>query len=87
MFEVIAGGRACGAFLSDDMIEINLARTREMGPYRTSMQIDRQMGRELEIEAILHQPLEAAKAHGLDIPNLQNLYDRARMIAMQNMHK
>jgi 2-dehydropantoate 2-reductase len=85
MAEVIAGGRACGASLSDDLIDINLARTREMGAYRTSMQVDRQMGRELEIEAILHQPLEAAKANDVHVTNLQNLYDRACMIGTHNM--
>jgi 2-dehydropantoate 2-reductase len=87
MVEVIAGGRACGATLDDNLIDINLDRTREMGAYRTSMYLDRQAGRELEIEAILRQPLEAAKERGVSVPAMQAVYEMTCMVDKQFLHK
>ena len=48
MAEVIASARANGSALDDSLIDLNISRTRDMGAYRSSMQIDRQLGRELK---------------------------------------
>ena len=45
-----------------------ISRTREMGAYRSSSQIDRQQGRPMEVEAIFGKPLAAARDHGVVTP-------------------
>lgn len=74
MQEVVAGAHAVGAALPEAIIDINLDRTRTMGPYRSSMQIDRQLSRPMEIEAIVGNPMRAAQAHGVAVPRLEILY-------------
>lgn len=80
MREVVAGARALGYELPDDLIELNLARTRTMGAYQSSMQIDRRAGRSLEIESILGEPLRQARKAGVSTPALEVLYQMARLI-------
>jgi 2-dehydropantoate 2-reductase len=79
MLEVMATAAALGVHLPEDLPDRKLVETSTMGPYRTSMQIDRQEGRPLEIEAILHQPLLAAHAHNVPVPCLQMLYEQAML--------
>jgi 2-dehydropantoate 2-reductase len=50
-----------------------------MGAYKSSMQIDRQMGRPLEIEAIIERPLQIARAAGLQSPNWELLLKQLRV--------
>ena len=52
-----------------------------MGPYRTSMQIDRQERRPMEIEAIFGQPLQVAQRAGVPTPHLQML---CRLLSVLN---
>ena len=80
MAEVIAAARANGVAMDDALIDINITRTRDMGAYRTSMQIDRQMGRDLEVEAILGEPARAGMARGVTTPLMQMLYSLACMV-------
>ena len=61
MQEVIAAAHALGLPMSPGMIERQIAATHEMAAYATSMQIDRQAGRPLEVEAILGEPLRRAR--------------------------
>ena len=44
-----------------------------MGAYKSSMQIDRQMARPLEIEYIIERPLQIARKYGLQSPNWEYL--------------
>lgn len=80
MAEVIASARACGVQLGDELIDLNISRTREMGAYLTSMHIDRRMGRELEAEAVLGEPYRAGAANGAVNPCMRMLYDLVRMV-------
>lgn len=80
MAEVIASARACGVRLGDEQIDLNISRTREMGAYLTSMHIDRRMGRELEVEAVLGEPYRAGAANGAVNPCMRTLYDLVRMV-------
>ncbi len=57
--------------------------TLEMGAYRTSMQIDREMGRPLEVEAILGEPARLAEARGVKTPYLRMIYLTAAMVASE----
>ena len=74
MAEVIATARANGVTMDDRLIDRNITRTREMGPYRTSMQVDRQMRRALEIEAIVGEPLRAGMAKSVANHSIKMLY-------------
>ena len=80
MNEIVAGARGLGYELPDDIVEVNLARTRTMGAYQSSMQIDRRGGRALEIESILGEPLRQARKAGVATPALEVLYQMARLI-------
>lgn len=54
---------------SDSMLTF----TDGMGAYRPSMQIDREEGRQLEIDAIFRQPLQAGAAAGVAMPRTEML--------------
>ena len=54
-----------------------------MGAYRSSMQIDRQEGRPMEVESILGEPLRQARRAGVNTPNLEMLYHMAWLIDRQ----
>jgi 2-dehydropantoate 2-reductase len=74
MEEVVATARAAGVGLSPALVEDNLRRTGTMGPYRSSMQVDRQMHRSMEIEAIIGNPLRVARSRGAATPKIEMLY-------------
>lgn len=74
MSEVIAVARATGISLPDDLIETQLARIQRLGPVRTSMQIDRENHRPMEIEVIVGTPVRKARELGVPTPVLDTLY-------------
>jgi 2-dehydropantoate 2-reductase len=55
----------------EQIIAAQIEKTARMGPYRTSMQLDRREGRPLEREAILSRPLAVAKQHGVATPVME----------------
>jgi 2-dehydropantoate 2-reductase len=74
MAEVMATAAGQGIILPADLPDRKIKETQSMGAYRTSMQIDKQLGRPLEIEAILGRPLQAARKCGVTTPYLAMLY-------------
>lgn len=76
MREVVADARACGLSVSDSVVPEMLERTAKMTPYRTSMKIDFDERRPLEVEAIFGNPLRAAQAVGARSPLLDMLYQQ-----------
>jgi 2-dehydropantoate 2-reductase len=85
--EVIAAARADGADLPDDLAESQIRNTTTMGGYRSSMQVDRQEGRPMEVEAILGEPLRRARAKGVNVPTLAALYRTVCVIdAARSIH-
>jgi 2-dehydropantoate 2-reductase len=80
MREVIAAARADGVTLPDELVETQINNTTTMGSYRSSMQVDRNEGRPMEVEAILGEPLRRAKAKGVATPILEGLYRGARVV-------
>ena len=75
MMEVIATAASVGVRLPAGLLDRKIKETQTMGAYRTSMQIDRQQGRPMESEAILHRPLEVARANHIPAPCLQMVYE------------
>jgi ketopantoate reductase len=80
MEEVRAAAGADGVELPAELVDANIDNTRTMGPYKSSMQVDRQQGRPMEVEAILGEPLRRAKAGGVKTPVLEALYRAARAV-------
>tara|TARA_B100000609_G_C17167405_1_gene409683 strand:+ start:299 stop:1237 length:939 start_codon:yes stop_codon:yes gene_type:complete len=74
MREVAAAGNACGARVPDKHIDDMLEYTRNFPPYKTSMLVDFENGRPLEVEVILGNAVRTAEAHGVDVPSLKSLY-------------
>jgi 2-dehydropantoate 2-reductase len=79
--EVIAAAAADGVTLPPQTIDDQINPTRGMGPYRSSMQVDRHERRPLEVEAILGEPLRRAKAKGVAVPLLDAVYAMARVVS------
>lgn len=80
MDEVIRTAHAAGINLDPALLELNIRRTLTMGAYRSSMQIDREAGRAIELDAIIGNPLRTAQKLGVSTPRLQMLY---ALLAMQ----
>jgi 2-dehydropantoate 2-reductase len=74
MKEILAVAGSIGVQLPSELISLKIEQTRTMGAYKTSMQIDRQCGRAMEIEAIIGKPLKIAKERGVATPFLEFLY-------------
>ncbi|MGF1457394.1 MAG: putative 2-dehydropantoate 2-reductase [Leptolyngbyaceae cyanobacterium] len=92
MHEVVTAANACGRratpegdrTLPPELIDKMLARTATMKPYRTSMKIDFDAGRPLEIEAIVGHPLRAAQRVGVDTPRMDMLYHQLKALDARN---
>jgi 2-dehydropantoate 2-reductase len=69
-----------GRHLSTDLIGQMLTHTEQMAPYRTSMKIDFDAGRPLEVEAIFGNSLRAAQAAGVAAPRIEMLYHQLKAI-------
>ncbi len=80
MAEILATAKAIGVELPTKLIALKIEQTRSMGPYKTSMQIDRQCRRAMEIDAIIAKPLNVARQQGVATPLLEFLY-RSLVIA------
>jgi 2-dehydropantoate 2-reductase len=79
--EVVAGATALGVALPPGLATHQVEKTRPMGAYLSSMQIDRREGRAMEVEAILGEPLRQGTAAGAAMPRLQMLYELAKAVA------
>jgi len=67
--------------IKDDFIETMLGYTAKMEPYKTSMMLDFEAGRAMEIEAIVGDPLRAGLAGGVKLPEVAALYSRLQTVA------
>ena len=80
MEEVLAGAKACGREIEPGFVDHMLKTTDRMTPYRTSMKIDCDLGRSMEIEAIFGNPLRAAESGGASLPLMRELYEQLKAI-------
>ena len=81
MQEVCDVAQAAGHPQSPSLIEQMLATTRAMPAYKTSMALDYENGRPMEIEAILGNTVRAARKVGVATPNLDAIYALSKMVA------
>jgi 2-dehydropantoate 2-reductase len=80
MREVIAVGRACGIALWDRDVDEQLAWTEQATGIRTSMMVDRERGRAMEVEALIGVIVRAARQHGVPAPSSDAVYALLRAI-------
>jgi 2-dehydropantoate 2-reductase len=74
MEEVVAAARADDVEVTPSHVERMIDYTRSMGAYKSSMQIDYENGRPLEIEAIIGEPMRRAQCAGIPVPRMEMLY-------------
>lgn len=85
MREVVAGAAAYGCNIPDSFINQMLDHTVKMKPYRTSMKIDYDERRPLEVEAIFGNPLRAAQAAGVYLPQIATVYQQLKFLDAKNL--
>jgi 2-dehydropantoate 2-reductase len=85
MAEVLAGAAANGARLAPELAEEKIELTRTMGPYKSSMQIDRELRRPMEVEAILGEPTRRAIRQGVAVPCMEMLYRMLHLVNLDNL--
>jgi 2-dehydropantoate 2-reductase len=74
MAEVCALAAADGHPLPADSSERYVEDTRKMTPYKTSMLLDYEAGRAMEIEAVVGNAVRAGGRLGVSTPHLDALY-------------
>ncbi len=74
MQEVCSIADACGHPLPKDSIDNNIQNTYAMPNYKTSMLLDYQNQKPMEVEAILGNTIKAAQKNNVSCPTLDTLY-------------
>ena len=80
MKEVQLAAMADDCQIVDEFIQQMLDYTALMKPYRTSMKIDYDEGRPLEIQAMFENPLKVGQKLGLDLPSIEMLYQQLQFL-------
>lgn len=84
MQEVVAAAAQCDRTIPPEFVRTMVEHTEQMKPYRTSMKIDYDERRPLEVEAIVGNPLRIAQAKGAHLPHIQMLYQQLRFLDQRN---
>lgn len=84
MDEVVAGAAAVGRTIPGTFVEKMLTDTDRMPPYRTSMKIDYENRRPIEVEAIFGNPVRAARTAGAELPRVDMLYKQLKFMDERN---
>jgi 2-dehydropantoate 2-reductase len=80
MNEVSLGAKSMGRLIPASFIQTMLDYTVKMKPYRTSMKIDFDEKRPLEIEAIFGNPLRIAATNDVGLPLIRCLYQQLKFL-------
>lgn len=75
MREIQAVAAAENIKLSNATLRDMLDRTKRMRPYKTSMLLDYEAGRPMEIDIILGEPIRMARKRKIEVPHLQMAHD------------
>jgi 2-dehydropantoate 2-reductase len=74
MQEVCRIAKATGHQLRDNIVDVNIASTAIMPPYKTSMLLDYENDQPMETEAIIGNAVRAARREGVQTPHLESVY-------------
>jgi len=78
MTEVLAASAKLGYPQEPGLIDKEITRTRTMGHYKSSSQLDWEAGKPVELESIWGEPLRQGTAAGVAMPHLQKLYEKLK---------
>jgi 2-dehydropantoate 2-reductase len=78
MTEILAASTKLGYPQDPNLIEKEIARTRTMGHYKSSSQLDWEAGKPVELESIWGEALRQGTAAGVSMPHLQKLYEKLK---------
>jgi len=78
MTEVLAASAKLGYPQDPNLIEKEITRTRTMGHYKSSSQLDWEAGKPVELESIWGEALRQGTTAGVAMPHLQKLYDKLK---------
>jgi len=81
MREVVTGAKSSDRLIPDSFLQKMLDYTLKMTPYRTSMKIDYDDRRPLEIAAMFGNPLRFAQERGVTLPKITMLYQQLQFLA------
>jgi 2-dehydropantoate 2-reductase len=84
MDEVVIGAKMCDRTIPESFINEMLDHTAKMKPYRTSMKIDYDEKRVLEVEAIFGNPLQMVQEQGIQLPRIATLYQQLKFLDAKN---
>ncbi|NEP80817.1 MAG: putative 2-dehydropantoate 2-reductase [Okeania sp. SIO3B3] len=84
MQEVLEGAKSCQCQIPDSYIQNMLDHTNKLNPYLTSMKIDYDRRRPLEIESIIGNPLRMAGAAGIQLDKIRMLYQQLKFLDTRN---
>lgn len=87
MGEVAAIAKAEGHPLPDELPEALITSTRAMAPYATSMRLDANAGRPLEVDTMLGEPLRRAAQAGVALPAIELLYDELMFLNVRLLRR
>lgn len=85
MNEILLISSADGHPLNKSLIIKNIEDTEKMTPYKTSMLLDYENKRPMEVEAILGNTLAIAGKNNIDTPHLKTLYALLSIINKKNL--
>ncbi|MBE9043747.1 putative 2-dehydropantoate 2-reductase [Pleurocapsales cyanobacterium LEGE 10410] len=74
MAEIVSAAAAYGRHIPEPFIQKRIKQSAAMEDYETSMKIDFNQGRSLEVEAIFGNPLRTAWQAGVQMPQVSMLY-------------
>jgi 2-dehydropantoate 2-reductase len=80
MDEVVIAAKSTERMIPKSFVEMMLEYTMNMKPYRTSMKIDFDEKRPLEIEAIFGNSLRKVKELGVELPLINGLYQQLKFL-------
>ncbi len=84
MDDVVTAAKSDGVDIPNEFAGKMINATKTMGAYKTSMQIDYEVKRPLEVEAIIGEPLKRAEKAGLNTPYLKTLYAIVKHLDIKN---
>jgi 2-dehydropantoate 2-reductase len=85
MEEVSLGAKTSDRNIPESFIQEMLDHTEKMEPYKTSMKVDYDERRPMEVEAILGNPLRSAQSRGIELPQISMLYQQLKFLNARNI--
>lgn len=84
MEEVVETAEATGSRIDRGMPDKMMKNSESMGPYHSSMQVDYEQQRPLEVESIIGEAVRRAQGAGKEVPHMAMLYNLVKELDLRN---